>query len=415
MGRIIVVGDRHQSIYGFRGADITAIPSLVEMMQGRTNGCREFPLSVCRRSPRSHIRLAQAIVPDIQWMTEENSGIEAPEGEIYQVSVNIALDAMREGDMGIGRTNKVLIPAAYQLIRMRKKVIIRGRDIGTGLISLIKKMRAKSIEDLLRKLQLWFEKETKKLCAKEGVDDPSKLQKGATKYQSLEDKVCCIDALCEGIDTLDELIVTIEKLFADFDDSGKPKQAIVLGTVHRTKGLEAHNITVLDPENFPHSLAKKSWERVQERNLAYVAATRAKFSLAKDGSVIEPGRLTFVGGCPAIYKAQWLHGMNKYPNDGKPYPVAPPAPLVEEKPVDPERKALEDKLVNFYITHGKVDEKLARNAVIGLSKEVLAQTVQQTEAALQAQKPKLTPEQEKALEEEKRHEAMMRAIEEANI
>lgn len=339
MGRIIVVGDRFQSIYGFRGADITAIPSLVEMMSGRSNGCKEFPLSVCRRSPKSHIRLAQALVPDIQWMTKENSGIEAPEGEIYQVSSNVALDMMKEGDMGIGRVNKVLIPVAYQLIRMRKKVVIRGRDIGTGLISLIKKMRAKSVEDLLAKLNKWFEKEIAKLCAKEGVVDVSLLQKGATKYQALEDKVCCIEALCDGIDTLDELIVTIEKLFADFDDSGKPKQAIVLGTVHRTKGLEAYNITIVDPENFPHALAKKTWERTQERNLCYVAVTRSKFSLAKDGSVIEPGRLIFIGSCPSIFKASWLVGANKYPpGEDLPQVVASPEPEpgAQQLPSSPE-------------------------------------------------------------------------------
>jgi hypothetical protein len=345
----------HNSIYGFRGADISAFQSFQEILESRPNGCKSFPLSVCRRCPRSHIRLAQAIVPDIQWMTTENSGIEAPEGEIYQVSSNVALDMMREGDMGIGRVNKVLIPAAYTLIRMRKKVIIRGRDIGTGLISLIKKMKATSITDLLTKMGNWFTKEVGKLCAKEGVEDPTQLQKGATKYQSLEDRVQCIEALCDGIDTLDELIVTIEKLFADFDDSGKPKQAIVLGTVHRTKGLEAFNVTILDPENFPHKLAKKSWERTQEMNLAYVASTRAKFSLAKDGSVIEPGRLVFVGACPRIYRAQWLMGSVKHPNDGKPFPTQP---VVEQKP-----------------------------------------------------QRELTPEEI----EEQRHEAMMRAIEEANF
>jgi hypothetical protein len=313
MGRVVVVGDRFQSVYSFRGADIQAIPSLQEMLEQRPNGCKTFPLSVCRRCPRSHIRLAQAIVPDIQYCTIANSGIEAPEGEIYQVSENVALDAMKEGDMGISRVNKVLIPAAYQLIRQKKKVIIRGRDIGTGLIALIKKMKATSTLNLIAKLSDWFDREVAKLCAKEGVNDPSLLIKNANNYQSLEDKVCCIEALCDGIDTIDELICTIEKLFGDFNDDGKPKQAVVLGTVHRTKGLEAHNITVLDPEHFPHSLAKKDFERQQERNLAYIACTRAVYKLTKDGSVVEPGRLTFIGGCPSIYKAQWLAGLRVYP------------------------------------------------------------------------------------------------------
>ena len=121
-----------------------------------------------------------------------------------------------------------------------------------------------------------------------------------------DDKVGCIEALCDGVETLDELVSNIEKIFSDFTDDGKPKHAVVLGTVHRTKGLEAHNITMLDPEHFPHSMAKKPWERVQEKNLAYVGATRAKFLLSKDGSVVEPGRLTFVGSCPSIYSRPFV-------------------------------------------------------------------------------------------------------------
>jgi hypothetical protein len=126
MGRIIVVGDRNQAIYGFRGSDIEAFESFQDMLMQRSNGCKSFPLTVCRRCPKSHIRLAQSIVPDIQWMTQENSGTDAPEGEIYQVSGNVAVDMMQEGDMGIGRVNKVLIPVAYQLIRMRKGNLFAG-------------------------------------------------------------------------------------------------------------------------------------------------------------------------------------------------------------------------------------------------------------------------------------------------
>lgn len=400
MGRIIVVGDEAQAIYGFRGADITAFQSFREMLEQRPNGCKAFPLSVCRRAPKSHIKLAQSLVPDIQWMTKENSGAEAPEGEIYQVSENVALDMMKEGDMGISRVNKVLIPAAYQLIRMRKKVVIRGRDIGTGLIALIKKMKASSINDLLRKLEKWLEKEVSKLCAKEGVSDPTLLQKGATKYQAIDDRVGCIEALCDGIDTLDELISTINKLFSDFDDSGKPKQAVVLGTVHRTKGLEAHNVTVLDPEDFPHPLAKKSWERVQERNLAYVAVTRSKFLLSNSGSVIEPGRLTFIGGVPSIYKADWLRGVIKYPDDGTGIhkQESKPIPVVNTNRVDLEKKAS-----NVYNKKLGFPKKQADLMVRDMTNEQLEHAIRSSETTAKYVPPEVDTESDD----------LIRAIEEA--
>lgn len=321
MGRIIVLGDRFQSVYSFRGADIDAIPSLQGMLEGRKNGCKVFPLSVCRRCPRSHIRLAQALVPDIQYMTVENSGTDAPEGEIYQLPEDKAVNGMVEGDMGLSRVNKVLVPIAYQLIKQKKKVVIRGRDIGTGLIVLVKKMRATGIVDLLAKLQVWYDKQVRKLCAKEKVDDAALLTKGQNQLQAIDDKIGCIEALCDGVETLDELISNIEKIFSDFSDDGKPKNAVVLGTVHRTKGLEAFNVVMIDPENFPHALAKKPHERQQERNLAYVGVTRAKFALTKDGSVQEPGRLIFVGGCPSIFRATWLAGYRKYPADNSGQPA----------------------------------------------------------------------------------------------
>ena len=324
MGRIIVVGDRFQSIYGFRGADITAIPNLQKMLESRPNGCKVFPLSVCRRCPKSHIRLAQAIVPDIKWCEKDRDGVEAPEGEIYQLSLAEAVDMMQLGDLGLGRVNRVLVPVAYCCIKQKKKVIIRGRDIGAGLIALIKKLNPISVEDLLAKVESYLAKEMLKMMesdriASEGVDPiitketMARLsRKNQQKLEAIMDKTGCIIALCEDVDSLPVLIANIKEIFAEFDDEGKPKDAIVLGTVHRTKGLEAHNVFMIDPENFPHPMATKDWEAQQERNMAYVGVTRAKFQYDEKGEIVHPGRLIFIGSCPKIFKADWLIGLKKY-------------------------------------------------------------------------------------------------------
>lgn len=326
MGRIIVVGDRNQSIYGFRGADITAMPNLQKMLESRPNGCKVFPLSVCRRSPKSHIRLAKVLVPDIKWCEKDRDGIDAPEGEIYQLNIDAAVEMMKEGDMGLSRVNRVLVPIAYRCIKMKKKVIIRGKDIGSGLISLIKKLAPTSVEDLMFKVENYEKKELKKLlvsedlmCEEEEDYDIRRLnRKNQQKFESILDKTGCIVALCDGVDSITALIKNINDIFAEFDDEGKPKDAIVLGTVHRTKGLEAHNVFMIDPDNFPHSMATKDWERQQERNLAYVGVTRAKFKLDQNGNVVEPGRLIFIGNCPMIFRADWLNGLAVYPKPSLP-------------------------------------------------------------------------------------------------
>src|SRR5262249_16613860 len=65
-GRIIPFGDRFQSCYGFRGADPDSIQSFYESLRDSPRGCLILPLTVTQRCPKSHVRLAQGIVPDLE-------------------------------------------------------------------------------------------------------------------------------------------------------------------------------------------------------------------------------------------------------------------------------------------------------------------------------------------------------------
>lgn len=60
-GRLIAVGDSHQAIYGFTGADSDAIDLIREEFQ-----CETFPLSICYRSARNIVEAARAFVPEIE-------------------------------------------------------------------------------------------------------------------------------------------------------------------------------------------------------------------------------------------------------------------------------------------------------------------------------------------------------------
>ena len=71
----------------------------------------------------------------------------------------------------------------------------------------------------------------------------------------------------------------VEQLFADFETDGRPKQAVVLGTIHKTKGLEAVRVWILRADLLPHPMARKEEDRTQERNCAYIVVTRAKEEL----------------------------------------------------------------------------------------------------------------------------------------
>ncbi len=60
-GRMLFVGDPAQSVFAFAGADADSFWRI----KARSNAT-ELPLSICYRCPRSHLRIAQQIVPHIQ-------------------------------------------------------------------------------------------------------------------------------------------------------------------------------------------------------------------------------------------------------------------------------------------------------------------------------------------------------------
>src|ERR1035437_1720428 len=67
--RLIVTGDPNQSIYGFRGATQDSMAKATEQYD-----CKEFPLTVSFRCPKSVIKIAQQDVPDIQHHEDAKEG-----------------------------------------------------------------------------------------------------------------------------------------------------------------------------------------------------------------------------------------------------------------------------------------------------------------------------------------------------
>ena len=253
-GRITAVGDRFQSVYGFRGADCNAIPNLIT----RLNNPAILPLSITYRCPISHVKLARQFVPHLE------PSPTAIEGEVLDITLAEMFTKVQDGDMVLCRINQPLVSVCYSLIKQGKKAIIVGRDIGKGLTVLIDKMKASSILHLLERLRDYKWKEIAKLEAS------GKSMKAA----NLIDRVDTIEALCEGTEDITTLKARINSIFTD-EVSG-----IALSSVHRAKGLEADNVFIIEPQLMPFPRAKQEWEIQQEQNIQYVAYTRSKKVLA---------------------------------------------------------------------------------------------------------------------------------------
>jgi superfamily I DNA/RNA helicase len=146
---------------------------------------------------------------------------------------------------------------------MGKKAMIRGADIGSSLINLIKRFETDDIGSFEVSLMEYYEQEYQKLI------------NAAKDMQAvlLTDKVQTLRFIVNECKTVSELLGKIQMLFSDTNTG------VIFSSVHRAKGLEADNVYILRPDLMPHPKAKKDYEKQQEMNGKYVAQTRSKNKL----------------------------------------------------------------------------------------------------------------------------------------
>jgi ATP-dependent DNA helicase UvrD/PcrA len=258
--RLIAVGDNAQAIYGFRGATSDALNLITEEFN-----CTTLPLSISYRCPSSVVQLAQ-----------KYGAIEArpnaPEGTVA-FPVTFKLTSFEANDLVLCRNTAPLVTVAYRLIAARIPATIKGRDIGNGLKTLIKKLAGRSpqLDTLTDKVSEYMARETALALVKS--------QEG--KAQSITDKCESIIALIDSLTDDDRaqgingLYSVIDSLFSDTARAG----AVLLSTVHKSKGLEAQRVIILDWKLCPSRFARQAWQRDQERNIQFVAVTRSKDTL----------------------------------------------------------------------------------------------------------------------------------------
>jgi superfamily I DNA/RNA helicase len=254
--RVIVVGDDKQAIYAFRGADSEALDRLKTELSAE-----ELPLNVTYRCAKSIVREAQRLVPDFV------AGPDNAEGEVLAIDGSKLVMTASAGDFVLSRVNAPLVSIAMSLLRSGKRTRIAGRDIGKGLVTLIRKMKARSVPELLTKIETWKDREIKRLDARfiGRKDSPTYVQ----RVDGIVDQAEMLASLTDGAPSVREVEARIEALFTD-DGLGQ-SGVITCSSVHRAKGLEADRVFVL-----ADTLRDTSDE---ERNIAYVAITRAKSTL----------------------------------------------------------------------------------------------------------------------------------------
>ena len=260
-GRMVAVGDSRQAIYGFTGADAKSMQTLQADFKAI-----KLPLSISYRCAQSVVREAQKTMPTIE------ASSTAPEGSVTSPK-DVTVEAFQKGDMIICRKNAPIVGLAFRLISKGIPARIMGRDIAGGLIVLIQKQKAKSLPNLVEKLDKWKAKEIAKW---EKLDRPDMVE-------TINDKFNCIHAVMDrsGVSSVDKLVSAIDTMFDKAsEETAKANNSVVtLCSIHKSKGLESDTVWFLDNEIIPLKSARKDWQLEQESNLRYVGVTRAKTAL----------------------------------------------------------------------------------------------------------------------------------------
>lgn len=187
----------------------------------------------------------------------------APEGEVLSLSSYSPSD-FRPGSLVLCRNTAPLVGLAYALLQRDVPCRILGRDIGAQLVALVKKLRGANLEDLREKLRVWTDREASRAIAEDR--NPERI------YDQSECLRFFMNSLDEDSRTIESLIAKIELMFEDSVSTSK----VTLSTVHKAKGLEFPTVFILDKDRYmPSRFARLPWQREQERNLIYVAVTRA--------------------------------------------------------------------------------------------------------------------------------------------
>ena len=264
--RMVSVGDENQLIYQFSGSDKDSLNTLKNLPNTKC-----LPLSISYRCADSIVEYAQRIVPSIEKNDDHRVG---------NVLEDVPLEDVKDGDMVLCRTNAPLVDLYNRYLKLGKKSYIVGKDIGSNMKTIIESMNMTEVnwgniekDGLFIRLYDDLFETRNKIMAESNVSKEDAIN--SRQFQDKLDMINAIGAMANDINSVDELLGKIDVVFP----KKVQKEGIKLSTIHKSKGLECENVYIACKSLMPSKNATTKWEKRQERNLMYVAYTRAKNKL----------------------------------------------------------------------------------------------------------------------------------------
>lgn len=280
-GRRLYVADdvvTHNSIYGFAGADSQSMARIEEDLKQTDRGCRQLRLTVTRRCGKAIVERAKKYVPEFEAHPDNPGGIveqgvypwkPTEKGEIELTWDECYASGVGPGTLVICRNNGPLIRNCFLFLKNGHTATIQGKaDIGQALSKKLKDLiertgRSNPSAALIKEeVDRWLEEETRREEKREYRSD--------TRLTNISDTASCLHSFLDRASTGEDALRKIDALFTD----EKVIRGVRFSSIHKAKGLEAEEVVVLHMRK-RGSKKLKQWQADEEKNLKYVAVTRA--------------------------------------------------------------------------------------------------------------------------------------------
>lgn len=256
-GRYVFVYDSHQAIYGFAGGDCRAYQNIFKMF----SPLEKFELPINYRCGTKILDYTNELF-NVGIMPRPN----ANSGKIIYIKTEDILKHIKANDFLIGRINQQLIEIGFILVKQGKRIYLEEKEIVTKLIKFIQSQKALNITMLLGVCE-------EGLVAPPMEGHPVNLEEKAN-FGLVRDLIRNYLKTCKT-QTVKDFVEYIRNILNTEDPSG----CIRIMSIHKSKGLEANNVFVLNEAKPFEKLGRSKDMIQQERNLSYVAITRAKEKL----------------------------------------------------------------------------------------------------------------------------------------
>ena len=285
-GRVVFVLDGRQSCYQFAGANSNSYKIIPE----KFIPIEIFKLPICYRCPVSHLDYVKYKLPEIDIRPRPN----APEGEIDEIEKEEIVDYVQPGDMVISRKNKWLAPVILDLAKEGISICIQDKDFVNNVFKSLKRTNVKKLDTLQNKLTKSISNFKKNIKIAQELSNEFDHMSPEDKVKAQKEKVETILDSNTQIDVTNFILVILNNYIEDhpngrvedferflkhiLNTTPKP-DAVRICSIHKAKGLEADNVFVLNRGDWTERYGQTKEQLQQEKNLSYIAWTRAKDNL----------------------------------------------------------------------------------------------------------------------------------------